>query len=67
MATKLSDWAKKMGISYDTAWRWKRDGKIPFPIEKIGRTVMVMDDQQKRTVTELLCPRCGEVVEVELR
>jgi len=67
MPMKLSDWAKKMNISYETAWRWKRDGKIPFPVEKVGNTVMVMDDHPKPTTTELHCPKCGEIVEVELR
>ena len=26
---KLSEWAKKQGISYRTAWRWFKDGKLP--------------------------------------
>ncbi len=26
---KLSIWAKKHGISYRTAWRWFREGKLP--------------------------------------
>jgi putative resolvase len=26
---KLSDYAKQMGVRYETAWRWFRDGKIP--------------------------------------
>jgi predicted site-specific integrase-resolvase len=25
---KLSDYAKQMGVRYETAWRWFRDGKI---------------------------------------
>src|SRR5215470_11229716 len=25
---KLSDYAKHMGVRYETAWRWFRDGKI---------------------------------------
>ena len=35
---KLSDYAKQMGVRYETAWRWSRDGKIqgrrigPHPI-----------------------------------
>lgn len=28
---KLSDWAKQQGISYETAWRWFRDDKLPVP------------------------------------
>jgi len=25
---KLSDWAREMGIGYQTAWRWFKEGKI---------------------------------------
>ena len=25
---KLSDYAKKVGVSYKTAWRWFKDGKL---------------------------------------
>lgn len=28
---KLSDWAKQQGISYLTAWRWHKTGKMPVP------------------------------------
>jgi predicted site-specific integrase-resolvase len=31
---KLSEWAKKEGISYRTAWRWVRSGSMPVPFEK---------------------------------
>lgn len=31
---KLSEWAKKQGISYKTAWRWVRQGKMPVPFEQ---------------------------------
>ena len=28
---KLSEWAKKQGISYKTAWKWYKEGKLPVP------------------------------------
>jgi predicted site-specific integrase-resolvase len=31
---KLSEWAKKNGISYKTAWRWFKDGKLPVFAEQ---------------------------------
>ena len=40
---KLSDWARKQGVSYLTAWRWFKSGKLPVPARqlpsgtKIGR------------------------------
>ena len=31
---KLSTWAKKQGISYRTAWRWFKNGKLPVLAEQ---------------------------------
>lgn len=31
---KLSEWAKLQGISYKTAWRWFKEGKLPVPVEQ---------------------------------
>jgi predicted site-specific integrase-resolvase len=31
---KLSEWARKQGISYRTAWRWFKEGKLPVPVEQ---------------------------------
>jgi putative resolvase len=31
---KRSEWARKQGISYQTAWRWVRQGKMPVPLEQ---------------------------------
>jgi len=28
---KLSEWARKQGISYRTAWQWYKEGKLPVP------------------------------------
>ncbi|KWX06720.1 integrase [Hydrogenibacillus schlegelii] len=30
---KLSEWARKRGITYKTAWRWVKEGKMPVPFE----------------------------------
>jgi putative resolvase len=29
---KLSEWARQQGVSYQTAWRWVKDGKMPAPV-----------------------------------
>ncbi|MEU0155295.1 IS607 family transposase [Micromonospora fulviviridis] len=31
---KLSEWARRQGVSYQTAWRWVRDGKMPVPVRQ---------------------------------
>jgi putative resolvase len=28
---KLSEWARREGVHYQTAWEWARDGKMPVP------------------------------------
>ena len=42
---KLSDWAKKQGISYLTAYRWFKDGKLPVQAyQSDSGTIIVQDD-----------------------
>jgi predicted site-specific integrase-resolvase len=42
---KLSDYAKQMGVRYETAWRWFRDGKIQG--RRIGlHTIMITEGQE---------------------
>ncbi|MFB9248108.1 IS607 family transposase [Sphaerisporangium melleum] len=31
---RLSDWARRSGMRYQTAWQWARDGKMPVPVVK---------------------------------
>ena len=31
---KLSEWAERNGVHYQTAWRWARDGKMPVPVTR---------------------------------
>jgi predicted site-specific integrase-resolvase len=43
---KLTDYAKQMGVRYETAWRWFRDGKIQG--RRIGlHTIMITEGQQQ--------------------
>src|SRR5262249_40522818 len=45
---KLSDYAKQMGVRYETAWRWFRDGKIQG--RRIGpRTIIITEGQETPT------------------
>ena len=42
---KLSIWAKKQGVSYRTAWRWFRDGKLPVSVEQTSSgTILVKEE-----------------------
>jgi putative resolvase len=43
---KLSVWAKQNGLTYRTAWRMWRDGKLPVPAEQLATgTVLVHPPQ----------------------
>lgn len=42
---KLSDYAQQMGVRYETAWRWYRDGKIQG--RRVGpRTIIITEGQE---------------------
>lgn len=42
---KLSDWAKKRGISYKTAWRWFKAGKIEGSKQEATGTILVEEER----------------------
>lgn len=42
---KLSDWARKNGIDYKTAYRWFRANKMPIAVEQMSTgTILVYED-----------------------
>jgi putative resolvase len=45
---KLSEWARRNGVHYQTAWKWARDGTMPVPVVKTatGR-YLVLDDTSR--------------------
>ena len=47
---KLIDYAHKMGISYKTAWRWYRAGKLSGKQMDTG-TILVMEDEPVQTAS----------------
>ena len=48
---KLSNWAKKQGICYDTAWRWFHAGILPAKaIQLPSGTIMVTEEEQPNVV-----------------
>lgn len=46
---KLIDYAHKMGISYKTAWRWYKAGKLPGKQMDTG-TILVLEDEPEKPV-----------------
>jgi len=41
---KLSEWARKQGISYRSAWRWFKEGKLPVPAEQTPTGTILIKD-----------------------
>ena len=42
---KLSKWAKRKGVSYRTAWRWFKEGKLPVVAEQTPTgTILIKED-----------------------
>ena len=39
---KLSAWAKSQGISYKTAWRMWKDGRLPVPAEQLSTGTVIL-------------------------
>ena len=40
---RLKDYAKHLGISYQTAWRWWKAGKLPHPAYQVETGVVIVD------------------------
>lgn len=43
---KLSEWAKKQGISYRTAWRWFKEGKLPVHAEQMATSTILICEKE---------------------
>jgi putative resolvase len=47
---KLSDYAEELGISYQTAWKHFKAGKIPYPTRKLPSGTIIVDYHPKSTL-----------------
>jgi len=43
---KLSGWAKANGLTYKTAWRMWRDGRLPIPAEQLPTGTVIVHPPQ---------------------
>lgn len=41
---KLSVWAKKQGITYRTAWKWFKSGKLPAKAVQLSTGTILVED-----------------------
>lgn len=44
LRVKLSGWARRNGIHYQTAWEWARAGKMPVPVTKTPSGSWLVDE-----------------------
>lgn len=47
---KLADYAKAIGISYQTAWRHFKAGKIPYPTKQLDSGTVIVDYNPNLTI-----------------
>jgi putative resolvase len=43
---RLSEWAEREGVHYQTAWRWARDGKLPVPAVRTATGVWLVHEPE---------------------
>ncbi|MEU5726198.1 IS607 family transposase [Micromonospora sp. NPDC047738] len=41
---KLSVWAREQGVTYQTAWRWVKDGKLPVPVRQAPSGTWIVEE-----------------------
>lgn len=47
---KLPDYAKELGISYKTAWRWWKSGKLPHPARQTETGLIIVDYRKDEAI-----------------
>jgi putative resolvase len=47
----LAEWARVQGIDRSTAYRWYREGKLPVPVRKVGRLILVAPETATAAAT----------------
>ena len=59
---RLSEWAKREGVAYITAWRWWNEGKLPVPARKVGKLILVdvPEPDEGRTVVYARVSSAGQ-------
>ena len=43
---KLSSYAKRIGLQYQTVWKWYKAGKLPQAIKINGSILIPLEDNQ---------------------
>ncbi|PZN07917.1 MAG: IS607 family transposase [Bacillota bacterium] len=64
---KLSDWARKQGISYITAWRWFKAGQLPVPARQLPTGTILVEEPNPQGRTVLYARVCSADQKDELQ
>jgi hypothetical protein len=64
---KLSDWAKKQGISYLTAYRWFKDGKLPIKAYQSDSGTIIVQDEELESSEETVASQNNDVMSLLLK
>ncbi|MEU6194917.1 IS607 family transposase [Streptomyces sp. NPDC047061] len=46
---KLSEWAARNGVHYQTAWAWAKDGRMPVPVHQTPSGTWLVDEPTPET------------------
>jgi putative resolvase len=67
LRVKLSEWARKHGISYLTAWRWFKAGKLPVPARQLPSGTILVEEPSPggRTVLYARVSSANQRVDLE--
>jgi hypothetical protein len=50
---KLSDWAEQQGVTYKTAWRWFKAGRLPVPCTQMPTGTVIVHVESYGSVLSL--------------
>ena len=64
---KLSNWAKKQGISYITAWRWFNEGKLPVKAYRSDSGTIIVQDESETSEQVMVNPQSNDVMSMVLK
>ena len=47
---RLSEWARREGVHYQTAWKWFKDGTLPVPALQTATGTILVDEPRAEEV-----------------
>jgi hypothetical protein len=64
---KLSNWAKKQGIAYITAWRWFNEGRLPVKAYRSDSGTIIVQDETDTPEQVMVNPQSNDVMSMVLK